>query len=169
MKRTTLLTLVVLALAFPLLASEEGPSVGRRDAVEVVTPKLVGSWVATVTPDPASGNPPFRELLTFHSDGTMTMIDDNAPAPPFPFTPGHGVWRKNGNSNSYVFRYLNLMFDPASYASTGTTSITNSVTLSDDGNKLTASGHLKVYDIDRNLLFEADGTMTGERITFDEP
>ncbi len=95
MKRSVLVT-IVLALALPVAAfarlGDNSPSTGT----------LVGSWVATVTPDPASGVPPFRELFTFNSDGTLTMTDDNAPAPPFPFTPGHGVWKKSTEDN-YVF------------------------------------------------------------------
>jgi len=161
MKRSVLIT-IVLALALPVAAfarlGDNAPSAGT----------LVGSWVAAVTPDPASGVPPFRELFTFNSDGTLTMTDDNAPAPPFPFTPGHGVWKKSTEDN-YVFHYVNLIYDPASYASNGQTSIRVHVKLGDDTNSFSGTGHLKVSDNAGNVLFEADGTITASRITIDQP
>jgi len=95
------------------------------------------------------------------------MIDDNAPAPPFPFTPGHGVWKRSAHVN-YVFHYLNLIYDPASYASNGQTSITVHVKLGDDCDSFSGTGHLKVSDDAGNVLFEADGAITAKRITIDQ-
>ena len=161
MKRSGLITLV-LALALPVAAFAR-PGDNARSAAT-----LAGSWVTSVTPDPASGNPPFRELFTFHNDGTLTMIDDNAPAPPFPFTAGHGVWKRD-TDDTYVFHYLNLIYDPASYASNGQTSITVHVKLGDDGDSFSGTGHLKVSDNAGNVLFEADGVITASRITIDKP
>jgi hypothetical protein len=158
MKRSVLITLV-LALALPVAAI-------ARPADTANPPTLVGSWVASVTPTPAVV-PPFRELFTFHSDGTLTMIDDNAGGPPFPFTPGHGVWKKSGDT--YTFHYLNLIYDPTAFTSNGTANITVKVKLSQDGDSFSGTGHLKVSDNDGNVLFEADGVITGSRITIDEP
>jgi hypothetical protein len=159
MKRIAILTVLVAVTALPAAAQLHD----RQADAESANP--VGSWILTVTPDPSLGIPPFRELMTFHSDGTLVMVDDNAPAPPFPFTPGHGVWKRS--SSGIVFRVVNLLFDPATYASSGQTSIVNRIKVS--GDDLTGAGHAKFFDIDGNLMFEADGTLTGQRITVDEP
>ena len=159
--------LIHLALAFCVVTFASQALAAAPATTAAPEASLVGSWVTTVTPDPASGNPPFRELFTFHSDGTLTMIDDNAPGPPFPFTPGHGVWKRT--ATGFIFHYLNLIYDPATFASNGQTNITVRVDLDEKGDSLSGSGHLKVSDKDGNLLFEADGTIVGDRITIDQP
>ena len=160
MKRFSILVIVLLA-ALPLVAQTRATAAASDGT-------LVGSWVATVTVDPALGVPPFRELYTFHGDGTLVMVDDNAPGPPFPFTPGHGVW-KRGTGGSYVYKIVNLIYDPTTFASNGQTSILNTVKLDDKGNSFSGTGHGKFYGPDGGLLFEADATITGERITIDQP
>ncbi|HEV8237923.1 MAG TPA: hypothetical protein VGS57_00990, partial [Thermoanaerobaculia bacterium] len=121
MKRLALFALALFAIAAgtaPAFAAAASPAVAPADT------NVVGSWVVTVTPDPASGVPPFRELFTFHADGTLTEVDDNAPGPPFPFTPGHGVWqRERGAKRTFSGRYLNLIYDPSTFASNGTADI----------------------------------------------
>ena len=164
MKRIAILTIVALT-ALPLFAQtrQAEPNLAAGDGEA----KLVGSWVATVTVDPTLGVPPFRELYTFHSDGTLTMVDDNAPAPPFPFTPGHGVWKRSAGGG-YAYKIVNLLFDPATYASNGYSSIVNNIKIDNDGT-FSGTGRGKFYDVHGTLMFEADATIVGERITLDQP
>jgi hypothetical protein len=164
MKRfSILLTAVLIALPLAAQTRQAEPAAAATSASEGT---LVGSWVATVNVDPTLGVPPFKELYTFHSDGTLTMVDDNAPAPPFPFTPGHGVW-KRAAGGGFAYKIVNLLYDPASYASNGYSSILNNVKV--DGDSFSGSGHAKFYGPDGALMFEADATITAERITIDQP
>ena len=164
MKRIAILAIVALS-ALPLVAQTR-EAAANATATANAEGTVVGSWVATVNVDPAVGVPPFKELYTFPSDGTLTMVDDNAPAPPFPFTPGHGVWKRSVGG-SYVYKIVNLIYDPASYASNGYTSILNNVKV--DGDSFSGTGHGKFYGPDGSLMFEADATITATRITIDQP
>ena len=163
MKRIAILAIVALS-ALPLAAQT------RQSAADIAAAStnggtLVGSWVATVNVDPAIGVPPFKELYTFHNDGTLVMVDDNAPGPPFPFTPGHGVWKRS--NGGYVYKVVNLIYDPTTFLSNGNTSILNNVKV--DGDNFSGTGHGKFFGPDGVLLFEADATIIGTRITIDEP
>ena len=128
----------------------------------------VGSWVAHVTPEASSGVPPFNELFTISADGTLTEVDDNAPGPPFPFTPGHGVWKK-GSKGTYVLHYLNLLYDPVTFAPAGRASVTVRVKLDNGGNGLSGTTHIHFTDADGVLITDGDGTITMTRITLDTP
>jgi hypothetical protein len=128
----------------------------------------VGSWVADVTPPASAPVPPFRELFTVHADGTVNEVDDNAPAPPFPFTSGAGVWRK-GSKSTYVLRYINLLYDPATYAPAGTATVTVRVKLSNGGNTLTGTSSIHFVDAAGNTITDGLGDFSATRITFDQP
>lgn len=163
MKRIAPFVLVLVAALFAGRSARAAAA--DAGAVSPADTNVVGSWVVTVTPDPASGVPPFKELYTFHGDGTLSEVDDNAPGPPFPFTPGHGVWRREGGAKrTFSGRYLNLIYDPATFASNGTADVRIRVRLSDDLQTMTGTGHAIFSDAQGNVMFEADGTIAGSRI-----
>lgn len=164
MKRT-LATLTFAALfAIPSFVHAEGV----ERAVQPMT--LTGSWLVRVEPDPSAGIPAFRELVTFSSDGNILVVDDNAPAPPFPFTYGVGVWERvyKGNARVWHATFHYLLYDPATFASAGKATVHRTLILDDDGpDDLTGDDQVTVEDADGQVLFTSSGTLSGKRIKAD--
>jgi hypothetical protein len=124
---------------------------------------LTGSWLTQVTPDPASGVGPFRQLITFNADGTMVEIDDGAPGPPFPTGPGQGVWRKT-RSGAFNYTYLNLIYDPSTFASNGELKIRGLLMFDHDPDHFAGQDKATGYDKNGNVVFTSTASVTGTRI-----
>ena len=126
---------------------------------------LVGSWFLDVTPDgpvPA----PFKMLMTFTSDGTLTETQNDALAPPFFLTPGHGVWGKVGKRR-YALKMVQLAFDSAG-GYTGKLTLNATITEGEQDDKISMVMQVKVQDADGNLIFSTGGVAQGTRIRLDE-
>ncbi|MDP8943863.1 MAG: hypothetical protein M3N16_07075 [Actinomycetota bacterium] len=72
---------------------------------------IVGSWSLTVTATDPAGLEPFRGLITFHADGTVTearrLYVPETPFGPLLETPGHGGWRSGSKNRFHVaFAFL---------------------------------------------------------------
>ena len=88
--------------------------------------RLQGSWVVAATPSsgfinctgsPLPAPPPFAELATYATEGTVTetntILDANSSglsaALPFNASDGHGAWESEGSE--YKARFRKLVFD----------------------------------------------------------
>ncbi len=147
------------------------PSFGHAEGLEraVQPTALTGSWLVRVEPDPSAGIPAFRELVTFSSDGNILVVDDNAPAPPFPFTYGVGVWERvyDGNARVWHATFHYLLYDPATFASAGKATVHRTLNLDDGPDDLTGGDQITVEDADGQVLFTSSGTLSGRRIKND--
>jgi hypothetical protein len=141
----------------PALRAEDVPAEAGSSQL------LTGSWLTQVTPDPASGIPPFRQLITFHADGTLVEIDDGAPGPPFPLTAGHGVWRRT-KSGSFTYTYVNLIYDPSTFASNGEIKVRGSLLLDRNTSHVTGQNEATAYDPGGKVIFTGTAPLTGTRI-----
>jgi len=151
-------------LAAALLSTAPVPPVAAASGAADSAQILVGTWETLVTPDAASGVPPFRQLITFHADGTLVEIDDGAPGPPFPATAGHGAWTRT-RSGGFAFTYVNLVYDPATFASNGELRIHGLVQLDHGLGRFAGQIRAIGYDPAGAVIFAADpGPVTGSRI-----
>lgn len=163
MKRTLATMTFAALLAIPGAVHAEGPE------LNIQAPTLTGSWLVRVEPDPSSGIPAFRELVSFSSDGNILVVDDNAPAPPFPFTYGVGVWERvhRGNARVWHATFHYLLYDPATFASAGKATVHRTLILEDGPDDLTGDDQITVEDAEGQVLFTSSGTLSGRRVKND--
>ncbi len=132
---------------------------------------LQGSWVGTITATEPE-LPPFQDLLTFTRDGSVIesrrLYVTDTPFGPLLETGGHGAWVRTGNA-SFTVRFVFFLqsapdnpTDPG--APFGTDTIRLDIRLGRDNRTFSGTFVSQVQGLDGTLLFEARGTVTGERI-----
>lgn len=158
-----------LALTLALSAGLNGPALADPAAMQdagllpVPANRIVGTWRSAVVLQPCAGGPAFPTsftLLTYNAGGTLT---DTNTAPPTSRSPGHGLWRYEGNSQ-YRARFQVFAFLPTGQYD-GYTDVRTHVILSGDSN--TSSVIARRYNADGSLRAELCGNGTGERLTLD--
>ncbi len=93
----------------------------------------------------------------------MVEIDDVAPGPPFPAGPGQGVWRKT-RSGAFNYTYLNLIYDPSTFASNGKLKIRGLLLFDHDPDHFAGQNEATGYDKDGKVIFTTSAAVTGTRI-----
>jgi hypothetical protein len=129
---------------------------------------LVGSWVLTFTPNPAtptSATPipatqtPVPGLATFTSDKTVIETDTSATA--LRFTPGHGIWTLGPVVSHWFIQFSNLEANPdGTLEATRVTTLT--VELNSLGNKFTGGYSSDLFYATHPLVVTSSGTVTGK-------
>src|SRR5438046_798738 len=97
-KRLCLALIITATIATIAGAQYSTSDVGIRAAKGDIT----GTWFVDVNPQGEGAPPPFKVLVTFHSDGTIVETESDTLIPPF-ITPGHGVWEKV-RKNEFAFK-----------------------------------------------------------------
>jgi len=146
-KRAGVISILAIAL---VLVGVIGYQAFKPEQVKAATQSLVGSWMATVTPD---GMPSFADIIVFSSDGTaIEMINDGRP--------GIGVWQKLSH-NRYAFSVWEYWTgdDALLYSAR----VTSTIELSRDKDQYTGPFFFQVYDSAGNLIVEGPGIATGVR------
>jgi hypothetical protein len=145
------------------VAGAETPA--REASARAQKAPIVGTWFARVSPDPAPPGappnpPPFDELLTFTSDGTV--LETNAGLPPLAASPGQGVWVPV-SPGVYRATYLKFLFDQQGQP-TGGLLVTMRITLSGAGNSFSSVDEVDFLDPAGIVLFTSTGSSKARRL-----
>jgi hypothetical protein len=129
---------------------------------------LTGVWAQVITPRDCETNeplpiPPFRALLTFHRDGTVTESVGALSFAPGQRSIGHGLWAHAGGQTFRERTPAMILFDggPGMYQA-GWQVTTRTITML-DANHYTGSGAAQFYDVNRQLYRTGCATSVGER------
>jgi hypothetical protein len=150
-------------LAMPFLQPAHPAAVGASGATPVAPTSIVGLWHVFLT----SGGQPFDEGFdAWHSDGTEILVDN---APPQPANGSGavciGVYTKTG-PHTFKLKHVFWSID-ANGNLAGSGVIGENVTLDAGGNSYHGTFKYAAYDLSGNLVFEATGDISAERITPD--
>ena len=151
------------------------PSPSAEPAKPAVSP-LVGAWQSNITFTTGAfvTMKELRFLYSYNAGGTMTESSNYDGVPPTP--PAYGVWREVG-PNKFETRYIFYITKPPAafqeitsgggWMPTGHGVITETITLSADGNSSTSTIHWDAFDLaGKPAAGGGDGTTQGTRITF---
>ena len=129
---------------------------------------LTGVWAQVIAPRDCATNeplpiPPFRALLTFHRDGTVTESVGSLSFAAGQRSIGHGLWAHAGGQTFHERTPAMILFDggPGMYQA-GWQVTTRTITMI-DANHYTGSGAAQFYDVNRQLYRTGCATSTGER------
>ena len=116
--------------------------------------RLDGTWNIVLTPrncatgEPLAFPPPFPELITFMTGGTM--LDSTSFALPATKTPGQGVWSHvAGDTYQYSFKFFNFGPDPNDATKTvftGWTIVSQELQLNSTATEYNSSGNAQFYN-----------------------
>ena len=148
-----------LVMAQPLYAQTETP-VGKGTDVERALAggggALIGAWVIDVQ---NVATPPFVAMQTFHTGGSMNESTDLLAN--LGEGPGHGSWRKDGNTFTATFELF--IFNP-DHSPAGIIRVRETLKLTDE-NSLTGFAVADIILPDGTLIEDIDhGTLTGRRV-----
>jgi hypothetical protein len=148
-------------LCIALAALLLGSSVASAQA-----PTLHGVWAQVITPRDCATNeplpvPPFRVLLTFHRDGTVTESVGALSFAPGQRSIGHGKWAHDGGLTFSERTVAMILFNGGIYQA-GWQVTTRTLTMS-DADHYTSSGAAQFYDVNRQQYRAACATSVGER------
>ena len=142
--------------------------IGSPTAVLAQGQTLTGVWAQVITPRNCATNeplpvPPFRALLTFHRDGTVTESVGSLSFAPGQRSIGHGLWAHAGGQTFRERTAAMILFDggPGMYQA-GWQVTTRTITML-DANHYTGSGAAQFYDVNRQLYRTGCATSVGER------
>lgn len=136
---------------------------------------IVGMWHVIFTAHTVNGNPipsnayPMIDnaIVVWHQDKTEIM---NSARPPQDGNFCLGVWKKTG-AHSYYLNHIPWLSNDTTNAPAGIgnpagpTQITESVILSEDGNKYSGNFTLVAYNLDGSKAITFTGVLAGTRIT----
>lgn len=120
-----------------------------------------GTWIQTIA---LQGQQPFKGLVTFNADGTVTDTTQSDTVPPDTASPGHGVWQPSA-PNAFrikVDKFLFLFGSPGT--PDGMNVSTGTVRLQDENN-FKASGLVEVYSTSGQEVLTIPFTSEGQRVT----
>ena len=117
--------------------------------------RLEGTWNVVLTPrNCVTGDPlpipPFAEIITFMSGGTMLDSTSSSLALPATKTPGQGVWSHlTSDTYQYSFKFFNFGPDPNDNSKTvllGSTIVSQTLELNSTASEYTSSGTAQFYN-----------------------
>jgi len=123
-------------------------------------PQMEGTW--RVTTSVADGPPPFSNLYSFNSGGTLHETDEIQLLSPSA-GPGAGVWTKLGG-NQYAFTWESYLFDFGSDSPTGRLQVRGLLTLTGK-DTYTAVDQYAFYDTNGNVTLSGCATEEATRMT----
>lgn len=135
-------------------------------AASAQAPTLHGVWAQVITPRDCATNeplpvPPFRVLLTFHRDGTVTESVGALSFAAGQRSIGHGQWAHDGGL-AYSERTVAMILFDGGIFQAGWQVTTRTITMT-DANHYTSSGAAQFYDLNRQLYRTGCATSVGER------
>lgn len=148
-----LFCLAMLAMAPAALAQGAGP---HQDSMG--PNPIVGTW--KVVSPPSDGMPEVDAIKTFHSGGTLSVIDNAAPPSAETITLGSWKVLDDGSIEEVCEQYL---FD-SSGSFTGIMAVVGINTIDSLGN-LNGTASFTIFDPNRNVLATGTFTETGTRLT----
>ncbi len=152
------LALIAVVLSIQIYVSGQESDRSFRSGLE-------GVWETVITPrncqTGAPVAPPFRGLLTFHSDGTLAEAN-TSPGGQAARTAGHGVWKRERGWQEYSFAFMFYRFNPDGSLA-GSQKIRQLVTLGERGDEFTTTGTVEILDANGNTLVNGCTTSTGTR------
>lgn len=164
----------VLLLSASILAACSPSS--SAESAKPAASLLVGAWQSNVTFTTGAFVPmkELRFLYAYNAGGTMTESSNYDGVPPVP--PAYGIWREVG-PNKFESKYIFYMTKPPAalqeitsgggWMPTGHGVLTESITLSADGNSFSSTIHWDAFDMaGKPTAGGGDGTTHGTRITF---
>lgn len=139
---------------------------GTAGGVSAHAPTLQGVWTQVITPRDCVTNeplpvPPFRALLTFHRDGTVTESVAALSFAPGQRSIGHGNWAHAGGL-TYSERTVAMIVFGGGIYQAGSQVTTRTITMT-DADHYTSSGAAQFYDADGQLYRTGCATSVGER------
>ncbi len=141
---------------------------GSAGSVSAQGQTLTGVWAQVITPRNCETNqplplPPFRALLTFHRDGTVTESVGALAFAAGQRSIGHGMWAHAGGLTFHERTAAMILFDGgAGMYQAGWQVTTRTITML-DANHYTSSGAAEFYDVNRQLYRTGCATSVGER------
>jgi hypothetical protein len=148
-----------LLIAATLLSLLSLPPVTRADETNEDR-KPTGTWMVTVTRvnPPPTFAPTFLSLMTYFNDGNFIEESNTSSIR----STHRGNWERIGHQQ-FTRSSISFRFDAArNYL--GTSRLTATVTLSEDGNQFQGTGVLESFDGSGNLLTTAQSTEVGQRL-----
>jgi hypothetical protein len=129
-------------------------------------PTLYGVWAQVITPRDCATNeplpvPPFRVLLTFDRDGTVTESVGALSFAPGQRSIGHGKWAHDGGLTFSERTVAMILFNGGIYQA-GWQVTTRTITMTDADHYM-GSGAAQFYDVNGQLYRTACATSAGER------
>ena len=147
-KRVRLIFILSITL---VLAGVIGYQAFKPEQAKAAPQSLVGSWIASVTPD---GGPSFTDIIIFSSDGTATVMEGDG-------TLGLGVWQKLPH-NRYAFSVWEY------YVEDGTSlqvNVASTIELSRDKDQYSGPFTFTAYVVGNpDPVNEGSGTAVGVRL-----
>jgi hypothetical protein len=151
----SLLSVVLLSSSAPRALGEE----------RCETPE--GTWLYTVTIPPSSGGPiVFSGTETYDVGGGYSEADELGVTPYFLATPGHGVWKSNGEGH-FLLTYDNFTYDANGPSGTG--KVRQTTIMSKDGNSYTGSGDFFYYNLNGSVSISGHFTIAAKRVLVEKP
>jgi hypothetical protein len=149
----TLLCLLACAGAVSLRAAQD----------DAKSPKIEGAWllhIAAVSCQTGAQLGSFSSLYAFAAGGALTNTTNGAA--PASRTPGLGTWERTG---SHTFKAVSMTFLFSSGGVwTGTQKIANSFEISHDGDELTGTITVEIFNTSGTLLSTMCATPVGQRL-----
>ena len=125
---------------------------------------IVGAWLVTTG---AGG----KALHTYHADGTVNgsvQGEISNTSPLGSHTLQHGVWRHLGGRR-FAATLMDVFYDINTGQLKGFGNVSTVLTISRDGDEMTAEARVHIVDPDGNVLVDRAGTASYQRITFTRP
>lgn len=136
------------------VSAQDGERRGRGDRRSIE-----GTWRTTVTQrncqTGAPVAPAFPGLLGFHVGGTLSGTSTVAAA-------AFGNWRREQGWQHYSFAFTNFRYN-TSGAFIGTQTVRQTAEISENGNELTSTGTVEIFDVSGNQIGTGCSTATGTR------
>jgi hypothetical protein len=140
----------------PPAAGTQDPADGRG---------LAGLWKITFLD--SNGNPVGFAYQAFGDGGTDTLLDMNRS--PALGDVCIGVWKAQERPRHYKISHYSPIFDTDNVTFLGTVNWVSEMVLSPDGRTSQENIAFTGYDVNGNILFQADGVATGARVTVNTP
>ena len=145
---------------FVMLAITAAPCVWAEESS-----RLVGSWSESIQPvDCQTGTPTqpvFPSLSTFNLGGTMTDVAVNSAILPLLRSPGHGIWKQNGQMSYEVAVSALITNNGAVMLTQVRRQIIN---IGNAPNQFTASETVQFFDLNGHLVRSGCATVAGQRL-----
>jgi hypothetical protein len=126
---------------------------------------LAGLWKITFLD--SNGNPVGLAYQAFHEGGTETLMDMTRS--PALGDVCMGAWKAQERPHHYKSSHYSPIFDTDNVTFIGTLNWVGEVVLSPDGKTFRDNIAFTGYDVNGNILFQAQGVATGARVKVDTP
>jgi hypothetical protein len=125
---------------------------------------IVGAWLVTT----ATGG---KALHTYNADGTFNgsvQGEISTTSPLGSHTLQHGVWRHLGGRR-FAATYMDIFYDINTGQLKGFGNVSVLLTISRDGDSMSAEARIHIVDPAGNTLVDRAGTASSQRIKFAQP